>query len=56
MQIFNETQARSLRLLRAKLAFFSVNSGLKAKIFFFTCSRKCEQSISEFDKFVVFFT
>lgn len=56
MQIFNESQAESLRVLEAKLAFLSANSSLKAKIFFFTQRQKCEQYITDFNKFVVFFT
>lgn len=56
MQIFNESQARSLRLLAADLVIFSAKSSLSAKIFFFTQRQKCEQYATDFNKFVVFFT
>jgi len=56
MQLFNESQARSLRLLEADLVIFSAKSRLREKIFFFTQWQKCEQYTTDFNRFVVFFT
>jgi hypothetical protein len=43
MQIFNESQARSLRLLAADLVIFSAKSSLREKIFSFTNVNEYEQ-------------